>query len=213
MKKYPVILVTLYVACELIANITAGKLTTVGNLVVPAAVYIFTVSYTLLDLINRILGKEEARRIVKGAFFANLLLALYVTLAIHLPSPGFWQGQEAFVKTLANTPRITLASLTAYYLSSNVDIIFYHLLREKVAPWLRVLTSNGVSLFVDTLVFITIAFAGVMPLLPLIKGQYLVKLGTTIITIPLIYLTHFIGGGKEISSCPVKGENNHAPGY
>ncbi|MFZ5753268.1 MAG: queuosine precursor transporter [Bacillota bacterium] len=206
MKKYPVILVILYVACELIANITAGKLTTVGGLVVPAAVYIFTVSYTLLDLINRVLGKEEARRIVKGAFLANLLLAFYVTFAIRLPFPVFWQGQEAFVTTLANTPRITLASLTAYYLSSNIDIIFYHLLKDKAAPWLRVLASNSVSLFVDTLVFITIAFAGLMPLLPLIKGQYLVKLGTTIFTIPLIYLTRFLGEREECCAPASKGE-------
>ena len=205
MKKYPVILVTLYVACELIANITAGKLTTVRGLVVPAAVYIFTVSYTLLDLINRILGKEEARRVVKGAFLANLLLAFYVTIAIRLPFPVFWQGQEAFVATLANTPRIALASLTAYYLSSNIDIILYHLLKDKAAPWFRVLASNSVSLFVDTLVFITIAFAGLMPLLSLIKGQYLVKLGTTIFTIPLIYLTRFLSGEKEVCTPVSKG--------
>lgn len=192
MKKYPIFLVALYVACELIANITAGKMTTVGNFVVPAAVYIFTVSYTLLDLINRILGKEETQRIVKSAFIANLLLALYTIFAIHLPYPAFWQGQEAFVQTLGITPRITLASLTAYYISSNIDVLFYHLLKDRTAPWLRVLGSNSISLFVDTLVFITLAFAGSMPLLPLIKGQYLVKLGTTFITIPLIYLTRFI---------------------
>ncbi|MDK2824190.1 MAG: queuosine precursor transporter [Clostridia bacterium] len=198
MKRYPVFLVTLYVACELIANITAGKLTLIGEFVVPAAVYIFTVSYTLLDLINRTLGKEEAQRVVKGAFLANVLLALYVTFAIYLPSPGFWQGQEAFVKTLANTPRITLASLTAYYISSNVDIILYHLLKDKVVFWVRILASNSVSLLVDTLVFITLAFAGLMPLLTLIKGQYLIKLATTIVTIPLIYLTKIFQKEKDI---------------
>lgn len=201
MKKYPIFLVTLYVACELIANITAGKLTAVGSLVVPAAVYIFTVSYTLLDLINRILGKEEARRVVQGAFLANLLLALYVTIAVQLPYPIFWQGQEAFVQTLGNTPRITLASLTAYYLSSNIDVVIYHLLKDKTAPWLRVIGSNSVSLLIDTLVFITLAFAGIMPLLPLIKGQYLVKLGTTVVTIPLIYLTRFMGFKEDHTCC------------
>ncbi len=197
MKKYPVFLVTLYVACELIANITAGKMTTVGPLVAPAAIYIFTVSYTLLDLINRVLGKKEARRVVKGAFAANLLLASYMILAVKLPHPSSWQGQEAFVMTLGNTPRITLASLTAYYLSSNIDIIFYQLLKDKAAPWLRVLGSNSVSLLVDTVVFITLAFGGLMPLLPLIKGQYLIKLGTTVVTIPIIYLTHFLGFEEE----------------
>ncbi|MFZ5944613.1 MAG: queuosine precursor transporter [Bacillota bacterium] len=197
MKKYPVLLVSLYVACELIANITAGKLTMAGNFVVPAAVYIFTISYTLLDLINRVLGKEEAQRIVKGAFIANILLALYVSIVIHLPGAPFWQGQEAFVTTLANTPRVTFASLTAYYLSSNMDILLYHKLKDRAALWLRVFASNSLSLLVDTIVFITIAFGGIMPLLPLIQGQYIIKLATTIITIPLIYLTRFFNGGEE----------------
>lgn len=201
MKKYPVFLVALYIACELTANITAGKMTTVGSLVVPAAVYIFTVSYTLLDLINRVLGKEEAHRVVKGAFLANLLLALYVTIAVQLPYPLFWQGQEAFATTLANTPRITMASLTAYYLSGNIDVVCYHFLKDKTAPWLRVLGSNSISLLADTLVFITLAFAGSMPLLPLIKGQYLVKLGTTVVTIPIIYLTRLMGLREENICC------------
>jgi len=53
---------------------------------------------------------------------------------------------------------------------------------------MRVLTSNAVSTLVDSIVFISIAFWGVLPVLPLIQGQYIVKMAVTVVSIPLIYL-------------------------
>jgi hypothetical protein len=192
MKRYPIILVGLYLASELIANITASKLTSVGPFVVPAGVYIFTLSYTLLDLINHILGKKEAHRVVLAAFVGNALLALYIHFAIALEPAGFWSGQNAFVTTLGSTPRIVLASLTAYLVSANMDVLTYAWLIQRVKPWARVLLSNGIGLLLDTVIFITIAFAGVAPLGALIVGQYSLKMAVTVVTIPLIYLTRHI---------------------
>jgi len=61
--------------------------------------------------------------------------------------------------------------------------------RERIGRhrWARVLVSNTVSTLIDSAVFITIAFLGVMPVLPLIVGQYVVKMAVTLISIPLIY--------------------------
>jgi uncharacterized integral membrane protein (TIGR00697 family) len=56
------------------------------------------------------------------------------------------------------------------------------------ARWLRVLVSNSVSTGVDSVVFITLAFYGVMPILGLILGQYLVKMAVTAVSLPLIYV-------------------------
>jgi uncharacterized PurR-regulated membrane protein YhhQ (DUF165 family) len=50
-----------------------------------------------------------------------------------------------------------------------------------------VLASNAVSTLLDSALFIAIAFAGVLPVLPLIQGQYLVKMGITLLSLPLIY--------------------------
>jgi len=36
--------------------------------------------------------------------------------------------------------------------------------------------------------FIGIAFAGTLPVLPLVWGQYLVKMAVTVVSLPLIYL-------------------------
>jgi uncharacterized integral membrane protein (TIGR00697 family) len=185
------LLIGLYVACEIISNVTAGKPVAIAGIVVPAAVFLYTLTFTLIDLINERLGKAGARQVVATAFAANLLLAGYVQFAVWLPPAPFYKEAGAFAGVLGSTPRIVFASLVAYLVSSLVDTeIFAWWLTHVAGPkWIRVLTSNAVSTLVDSVLFITIAFTGVLPVWPLIRGQYLVKMGVTLISLPLIYAT------------------------
>lgn len=189
------IFVCLYVACEIIANVTAGRPVSIFGIVVPSAVFIYTLTFTLVDVIHEIYGKEGSRKVILGAFFANILLAVYTYLVIHLPAPGFFTDAKSYETVFGTTPRIVFASLTAYLISSMVDVEIYHLWKKRVrkAKWSRVLASNSVSTLVDSFVFITIAFAGVMPILPLIAGQYIVKMVITVLSLPLIYTTDLSG--------------------
>jgi uncharacterized integral membrane protein (TIGR00697 family) len=185
------LLIGLYVACEIISNVTASKPVAIAGIVVPAAVFLYTLTFTLIDLINERLGKAGARRVIATAFAANLLLAGYVQFAIWLPAAPFYRDAAIFAGVLGSTPRIVFASLVAYLASSLVDAEIFAWWRAHVAgpKWARVLTSNAVSTLVDSALFITIAFAGVLPVWPLIGGQYLVKMGVTLVSLPLIYAT------------------------
>jgi uncharacterized integral membrane protein (TIGR00697 family) len=187
--------VCLYVACEIIANVTAGRPVSLFGIVVPSAVFIYTLTFTLVDVIHEIYGKDGSRKVIMGAFFANILLAVYSFLVIRLPAPAFFSDAQSYETVFGATPRIVLASLIAYLVSSLVDVEIYHLWKKRIqkAKWSRVLVSNSVSTFVDSCAFITIAFAGVMPILPLIIGQYIVKMAITLISLPLIYTTGFRG--------------------
>ena len=189
------VFVCLYVACEIIANVTAGRPVSLFGIVVPSAVFIYTLTFTLVDVIHEIYGKEGSRKVILGAFFANIILAIYTYLVIHLPAPAFFTEANSYEAVFGATPRIVLASLTAYLVSSMVDVEVYHLWKNRIkkAKWSRVLVSNSVSTLVDSCVFITIAFLGVMPILPLIIGQYIVKMTITILSLPLIYTTGFRG--------------------
>ena len=192
-------LVSLYVASELIANITASKPISLFGIVAPGGVLIYALTFTLIDLINERMGKREATTVVYAAFSANVLLAFYSTLIIALPFPPFFTGQDAFMSVLGSTPRIVTASLSAYLLSTLIDVQIFswwklHVGRHK---WFRVLASNAVSTGIDSVAFVTIAFWGILPLVPLIAGQYLIKMVVTVMSIPLIYT---IGAGKEFNS-------------
>lgn len=184
------ILIGLYIACELIANVTASKPVLIGGLVVPAAIFIYGLTFTLIDLINESMGKQGARRVILAAFISNILLAAYAQFAVALPPAPFYKGQEGFTSVLGSAPRIVFASLTAYLISSLIDAEIFAFWRSRIRgpKWLRVLVSNAVSTWVDSVVFITFAFYGVMPVWLLIKGQYVVKMAITLISLPLIYL-------------------------
>jgi len=183
------ILIGLYIACELIANVTASKPIQLGGIVVPAAIFIYTLTFTLIDLINESLGKQGARKVILAAFIANLLLAAYAQLAVALPPASFYSGQEAFARVLGSTPRIVFASLTAFLVSSLIDAEIFAFWRSRIKglKWTRVLVSNAISTWVDSVVFITFAFYGTLPIWILIKGQYMIKMAITILSLPLIY--------------------------
>lgn len=183
-------IIGLYIACELIANVTASKPVTLPfDIVVPAAVFIYAITFTLIDLVNDKLGKQGARYVIYTAFAANLLLAAYTQFAINLPSPDYYDGQQAFASALGSTWRIVAASLTAYLVSSLTDVQVFAWWRERIGHhrWARVLASNAISTAVDSVVFILIAFWGVLPVWPLIRGQYIVKMAVTVLSVPLIY--------------------------
>lgn len=185
-----ILAIALYVACELIANVTAAKPIVLGPVVVPAGVFVYALTFTLLDLVNERLGKAGARRVIAAAFGANLLLALYAAFTVWAPAPAFFDAQPAFARVLGATPRVVAASLLAYALSSLIDAEVFAWWRARVGGlrWLRVLASNAVSTAVDSALFIALAFGGVLPIGPLIAGQYAVKMAVTVASLPLIYL-------------------------
>ena len=189
------ILIGLYVACELIANVTASKPVQLGGIVVPAAIFIYTLTFTLIDLINESFGKQGARKVILAAFLSNLLLAVYAQIAVWLPAAPFYSGQAAFAGVLGSTPRIVFASLAAYLASSFVDAEIFALWKSHGwgPKWLRVLISNTISTWIDSVIFILLAFYGTLPVWVLIKGQYLVKMAITFASLPLIYLVRSHG--------------------
>jgi uncharacterized integral membrane protein (TIGR00697 family) len=182
------LIVGLYVACELIANVTASTPIILSEgFAVPGGVFIYALTFTLLDLANERLGKQGAKRMVYAAFAANVLLAGYVHLVSVLArNPNLsWNGVPP---ALVAAPRIVAASLAAYLVASLVDVQIFAWWRERVRG-----PSNSVSTLIDSVVFIGIAFGLVVSraevsIIPaLIVGQYAVKMGITAISLPLIY--------------------------
>ncbi len=191
------LLIALYIACELIANITANKPIMIFGVSAPGGVFIYALTFTLIDLINEYFGKQGARRVIYAAFTANILFALYSAFILILPSPAFFTGQQAFAQVLGSTPRIVSASLLAYIVSSLIDVEVFDAWKRKFGgyKWARVLASNAVSTAVDSSLFVAAAFGGVLPLVPLIVGQYLIKMAITVVSVPLIYATHSLKVG------------------
>ena len=85
---------------------------------------------------------------------------------------------------------MVLASMVAYLVSQHHDIFAFHWWKKKTGGrylWLRNTASTIVSQAIDTGLFITIAFYGVLDIVPLLLGQYVVKLIIAIIDTPFMY--------------------------
>ena len=91
----------LFVTCLIMSNILAVKLTEVDGRVLDAGNVVFPISYIIGDVLTEVWGFKAARRVIWIGFACNLLAALAIQAAIHLPSAGFWQDQEAYDQQMA----------------------------------------------------------------------------------------------------------------
>jgi queuosine precursor transporter len=159
-----VVVVALFVTTLITANITAVKLVGLFGLVLPAAVVVFPVSYILGDVLTEVYGYARARQVIWLGFACNLLAVVAIAVAGALPAVEN-DIQDAFQRILGQAPRILAASFLAYLVGEFVNA--YVLARLKVATqgrmlWLRTIGSTLIGQALDSAIFMTVAFAGIM---------------------------------------------------
>jgi len=180
----------LFAICLLISNILATKIIMVGSWAAPAGVLIFPIAYIINDVIVEVWGYQKARLIIWSGFAVNLLAVLFFTLAIVVPAAPFWKNQDAFSTILGSTPRIIVASLLAYLIGSFLNAFVMSkvkvLMKGKDFS-VRAILSTLVGEAADSMIFITIAFAGNFPssvLLGMIVTQACIKTVYEIVILP-----------------------------
>jgi hypothetical protein len=190
-EKYFLLLSCCFAVLLVISNVIAGKIIMVAGMFAPAAVICYSLSFTATDILAELWGKERTKFIVNVGFWVSVLSAVFIRIAIVLPAAPFWEYQDSFTQILGSNVRITVASLAAYLVSQHHDIWAFVFWKEKTGGrhlWLRNNLSTGVSQFIDTVIFISLAFYGTgTPLLSIIIGQYLVKLAIAVFDTPLVY--------------------------
>jgi hypothetical protein len=183
----------LFVACLIAANITATKLIEPWGLVMDAGTIVFPVSYILGDVLTEVYGFRAARRVIWLGFLANLLVVAAIALAGVVPGASFWDGQAAYDQILGFVPRILAASFCAYLVGEFANSVV--LAKMKVATggrhlWTRTIGSTLVGQGLDSLIFVTLAFSGVVPveaMLVMIATQWLVKSAYEALATPVTY--------------------------
>jgi queuosine precursor transporter len=184
---------TLFVTCLLVSNVIAVKLVAVEGLILPAAIVIFPVSYLLADVLTEVYGYRSARRVIWLGFFCNLLAVAAIWVGDLLPPAPFWGDQAAYDRILGATPRILLASFIAYLIGEFANTMIMSRMKLATAGrhlWARTIGSTLVGQGLDSAVFISIAFFGLMPLTTLfgtIVTQWLVKSAYEALATPFTY--------------------------
>src|SRR6266852_5873043 len=183
----------LFVTCLLTANTTAAKLITVSGVTLTAGIVIFPISYVLGDVLTEVWGYAASRRVIWLGFACNALMVGAVWLGGEIPAAPFWKGQAAYDEILGQTPRILAASFAGYLAGEFANS--FVLAKMKIATkgrwlWTRTIGSTLIGEGLDTLIFISIAFWGIIPanlMLQAILTQWIFKVVYEVVATPFTY--------------------------
>lgn len=151
-------LVAIYATCLLIANVVSNHMLTIVIWSASAGVVMFPVIYMLSNIIGEVYGYEWARRASWIAMGLSALLAVMVQIFGVLPQP-YWYDGAHFAAALGGTWRIVLASFPAFYVGKFADDKIFALLRGRVGFRISAAISSFFGHTLDTVIFMTIAFA------------------------------------------------------
>ena len=189
-----VAVVALFVTSLVVANIIAVKLVNIAGLLLPAGTIIFPISYICGDVLTEVYGYRRARQVIWLGFVCNLLAVAAIWIAQVLPGASFWDAQDAYVRILGFTPRLLAASFCAYLVGEFANSFVLARLKVLTAGrllWLRTISSTIIGEGLDSVVFITIAFSGIVPasaIATTILTQWVFKSGYEALVTPLTYV-------------------------
>lgn len=105
----------LFVASLLISNVACSKMVALGPIVVPGGTLLFPLAFIFKDILTEVYGYARSRTVIWTGLTCQLLGAITYYLVGLLPAASFWSHQEVYMEILGATPRIAIASLTAYF--------------------------------------------------------------------------------------------------
>ncbi|MHC1757178.1 MAG: queuosine precursor transporter [Methanosarcina sp.] len=156
----------------------------------PSAVFIYPFIAQVVDMINEVYGERRTHISILIAFATQVLFVLFIGMVTSLSPAPFFELEDAWKSLFGLSIRITVASWVSFLICSNLDAWIFASLKKRffekeknfkhdtmINPyiWLRSGASDIVNLTLDSLIFVFIAFYGVMPVLPLVIGQLISK--------------------------------------
>lgn len=176
--------------------------TTLGNI-------LYAGSFLVTDILSENYGEKEAKSAVKLGFFSIIVTAVIMKIAVSFTPLNVEEGLENFrsLKTIFDfLPRVLVAGLVAYGVSQRHDVWAYKFWKDKFPAkkhiWMRNNFSTLISQILDTLIFVTIAFAGVYPMDVLIEiflTTYVMKALVAALDTPFVYLAAHLKEKKKIN--------------
>ncbi|HYG84176.1 MAG TPA: queuosine precursor transporter [Verrucomicrobiae bacterium] len=191
--RYYDLILAAFAALLLISNIGAVKLIDIAGIITDGGAILFPLTYLLGDVLTEVYGYKYARRAIWTGFGISVLLSATLFLVQIAPPAAAWPNQAAFETVLGFVPRIVLASLCGYLIGQFFNAFVLAKLKQRTKGkklWARLIGSTIVGEFFDTLVFCTIAFAGILSgqeFITYVAFGLLYKTAVEIILLPVTY--------------------------
>ncbi len=191
--KYLGTISVFFVSVLLISNIASTKIVDLRWFTFDGGTLLFPLSYIFGDILTEVYGYKKARGVIWLGFFMALLMSLIFIIVGKLPSASGWNNQNAYDLILGLTPRIVFASLLAYSVgefSNSFVLAKMKIWTKGKWLWTRTIGSTIVGEFFDSVIFILIAFSGILPnslLITLIISNYIFKTSIEVLFTPITY--------------------------
>jgi uncharacterized integral membrane protein (TIGR00697 family) len=175
------------------AKVAQVHLPLIGEFTFGAGVLFFPISYIFGDILTEVYGYARARRVIWSGLTALVFASFMATIVVKLPPAAHWHEQAAYESIFGQTPRIVLASITAFFCGEFVNS--YTLAKMKLwtngnALWTRIVGSTICGEGVDSLVFYPLAFLGVWDMkmvFVVMASNYSLKVLWEVLATPLTY--------------------------
>lgn len=188
------VLTGIFAAILVLCGVANAKFFALGPLAMPGSVLLFPLVFVFNDILTEVYGYARSRRVIWTGMACMALSGITFSILDALPPAPFWPYQEAFHRLLGLVPRFAFGGLLAYFCGefANSFVLSKMKYRHRGArggklSW-RFVASTLVGEAVDSAIFMTAAFAGVIPWLNLIKSAaaiYGVKVLYEIVILPV----------------------------
>lgn len=200
--KYYELLMAAFVAVLLCSNlIGVHKVSYIdvpfyGQFVFGAGVLFFPISYLFGDILTEVYGYARSRKVIWAGFGALVFAAFMSYIVVSLkPAPTMSEEQKSALNLIfGSTPRIVLATMTAFWIGEFVNSFVIAKMKVLTAGrwlWIRTIGSTIAGEVADSLVFYPVAFFGVWSneqLVSVMIGNYFLKVGWEVLATPFTYV-------------------------
>ncbi|WP_108650164.1 queuosine precursor transporter [Dongshaea marina] len=189
-------LTALFLACTL-TGIKPVRIESL-HMTIPAAIFVYPLTFILIDILNEFYGLRKARQAIFGTFIANLLFVGVLWFSTKMNAIPGWGMDSSYDSISYGITSVFIASSLSYLLSENINS--YLLCKIKALTnsrylFIRVIASTTVAAAVDSITFITIAFHGVLSMdimMTMIISQFVIKITYAIVGVFPIYGTRWL---------------------
>lgn len=193
----------LYGGMVCMAGVLGVKQVALGPLAVEAGIFGFLILVVVSSAVAELYGQKTATMLVRLGFVPLFVSAALIQTVLALPNDAgmYPPAVAAFPIVVGQGIRMMLAGFISYGTSQTLNVFIFSRLRGAGGAgglvWLRGMIASVVSQVVDTVLFITISFWGVRPILDLMLGQMLTKVILSIILVPFL-ITWLVALGRRL---------------
>jgi len=147
----------------ILANMQVMKTIAIFGFVTALGNVIYSSLFLVTDILCENHSKEDARNAVLIGFFVLIFTTIIMQITLYFIPHASDILSGSLHNIFQFLPRITVASLTAYFVSQNFDVWFYSRIRTWTQDkhlWLRNNLSTFISQIIDNSIFTWIAFVG-----------------------------------------------------